>query len=159
MSDIQPRKTKVKQRIFAVLLTIGAGILLYRALRLPFFEGGLQRSAWWVVALAFAEGAIDLACMICSIRWLITADRLHARLPMRFGTAATLLHAVRVLFFVLGRTGPLYNFDIRPEFRAAASFDWFWVYFAAVLAALGVAAVIISWRLIVRYRKKEQTPS
>jgi hypothetical protein len=55
---------------------------------------------------------------------------------------------LRVLVFVLGRTGPWLDFDVRPAYRAThdARWSWFGVIFAATLAATGIFAVIaIAW--------------
>jgi hypothetical protein len=52
-----------------------------------------------------------------------------------------------VSIYVFGRTGPWLNFDIKAEYRAEIASNWFWIYFAAVLSVLGVAGVIIIWRL------------
>ena len=141
-------------RLYAALLIFGAGVLLFRTVRMAFVEGGLEQSTWWVLVLLFIEMAFDIGCMAASIRWLITAEAKHSRPALRLGTAATLMHAVRVLVYVLGRTGPWTNFDIRPEFRSTVAYDRFWVWFAAILAVLGVIAVIILWRILVRIRKR-----
>lgn len=85
---------------------------------------------------------------------MISNRREHARLPLRLIAAAVILHAIRVLVYVLGRTGPWVNFDVKPEYHEVYTFEWFWVYFAAILAFLGVAGVIIVWRII-RYRRKQ----
>jgi hypothetical protein len=48
------------------------------------------------------------------------------------GAAAAILHAIRVLIYMLGRTGPWVNFDEKPGHRDSYTFEWFWVYFAAI---------------------------
>jgi hypothetical protein len=60
-----------------------------------------------------------------------------------------MLHALRVLIFVLGRTGPWVDFDVRPEQRSSHAARWTWdqVYFAATLSVLGVVGVLVIWRL------------
>ena len=119
-----------------------------------FVEQALEILLPWVVALLIAEFSIDLGCFLSSIPWLLHAENKYARLPLRFGAAAAILHAFRVLIYVLGRTGPWFNFDVKPEHRAAYEIEWFWVYFAAILAVLGVIGVIVIWQLIKHKRKQ-----
>ena len=119
-------------------------------------KGSLGILVPWVGFLLILELSIDLTCLAACIRWFITADKKNDTLALRLGTAAALLHAVRVLIFVLGRTGPWYNLDVRPEYQAQHSETWtmFGLYLAAILAVLGVTGVIIIWRLRIRARKK-----
>ena len=139
--------TVSKQRIYAFLLILGASILLFRTLRLMFFEQGLEILVLWVIILTILESIIDFSCIIGSLRWLISDDALKATFALRLGAAAAILHAIRVLIYVLGRTGPWVNFDVKPIYRSSYSFDWFWVWFAAILSVLGVIGVIVIWRL------------
>jgi len=139
--------TVSKQRIYAFLLILGASILLFRTLRLLFFEQGLEILVLWVIILTILESIIDSCCIIGSLRWLISNDALKATFPLRLGAVAAILHAIRVLIYVLGRTGPWVNFDVKPIYRSSYSFDWFWVWFAAILSVLGVIGVIVIWRL------------
>jgi len=125
----------------------GALILLFRTFRMAFFEGALEVSAFFVLALLFIEMGSDLLCIVFSLPWLVSGDRRKAGLPLRFGAFSTILHSLRVLVFVLGRTGPLVNFDINPEYRSAFQTEIFWVWFAAILSVLGVAGVAIIWVL------------
>jgi hypothetical protein len=69
--------------------------------------------------------------------------------------AATILRAVRVLIYALGRTAPLLNFDVRPERRVVIGDQggWFWVIFASVLSILGLIGVLVVWLLRRRRRK------
>lgn len=62
--------------------------------------------------------------------------------------AATFLHAGRVLVFVLGRTGPWVDFDVRPEKRADHRERWTWgqVVFAGVMSVFGVVGALAIWR-------------
>ena len=112
-----------------------------------FVEQGLEILVLWVISLTILESIIDFSCIIGSLRWLISNDALKATMPLRLGAAAAILHAIRVLIYVLGRTGPWVNFDVKPIYRSSYSFEWFWVWFAAVLAVLGVIGVIVIWRL------------
>lgn len=141
------RRMVTKQRIYAFLLILGASILLFRTLRLLFLEQGLEILVLWVIILTVLESIIDSCCIIGSLRWLISNDALKATFPLRLGAAAAILHAIRVLIYVLGRTGPWVNFDVKPIYRSSYSFDWFWVWFAAILSVLGVIGVIVIWKL------------
>ena len=136
----------------------GASVLLYRTLSMVFAEQAFEILVWWVIALLIAEFLIDLACLLSTIPWLIRGDSFFARWPLRLGATAAILHAIRVLIYVLGRTGPWINFDVKPDQREAYSFDWFWVYFAAILSILGVAGVIVIWRII-RHRGRTANKS
>lgn len=133
---------------------LGAGILLYRTLSMMLVEHAFEILVSWVIALLIAEFLIDLGCFLSSLRWLVSNERAKARLALRLGAAAAILHAIRVLIFVLGRTGPWVNFDVKPGYRESYSFDWFWVYFAAILSIMGIAGVIVIWQLIRHRRKK-----
>ena len=70
---------------------------------------------------------------------------MHLRL--RAGAVATLLHVFRVLIFVIGRTVPWIDFDVRPEQRATHSERWTWaqVVFAAAISTFGVVDVLVVW--------------
>jgi len=140
-------KTIAKQRIYAGLLIIGAGILLFRTLRMIFVENAFEILVLWVFLLLIIELLVDISCILSSLRWLISGDPIKASLPLRFGAAATILHAVRVLIYVLGRTGPWVNFDVRPEYLSSYTFNWFWVWFAGILSVLGIIGVIVIWML------------
>lgn len=143
-----------KQRIYALLLMLGASILLFRTIRMMTVEQAFDILVPWVIALLIAEFLIDLGCFLSSARWMISGRREHARLPLRLIAAAVILHAIRVLVYVLGRTGPWVNFDVKPEYHEEYTFEWFWVYFAAILSVLGVTGVVIVWQII-RYRRKQ----
>ena len=143
-----------RQRIYASLLALGAGFLLYRTITL-ISQGALDIFVIWVSLLLIAELLLDLSCLLSSLRWWIHNDRDQARIALRLGAAVTILHALRVLVFVIGRMGPWINFDVRPEHIAshAETWSWFGVYFAAIMAVLGVIGVIIIWLLIRRAKK------
>lgn len=142
-----------RQRIFASLLALGAGILLFRTLRMMLVEGAFELLVPWVFALLIAEFLLDLSWGICSIRWFIHNRREKAVCALRLATAAIFLHALRVGIFVLGRTGPWINFDVKPEHHPTYTFEWFWVYFASILSVLSVTGVIII-RGIIRRNKR-----
>ena len=109
----------------------------------------------WVSVLLVAEMLIDLTCLLACIRWWIANDASKDSLPLRLGAAAAILHALRVMVFVLGRTGPWINFDVRPEHQALHDTRWTWgeVYFAATMSVLGVVGVLVIWWLRQRRRK------
>lgn len=146
-----------KQRVYALLLMLGASILLFKTLRMMTVEQAFDILVPWVIAMLISESLIDLGCFLASLRWFISNNRLHARLALRLGAAAAILHAIRVLIYVLGRTGPWVNFDVKPEHHAAYTFEWFWVYFAAALAVLGVVGVIVIWQIIRHKRNRSET--
>lgn len=136
-----------RQRMYAALLALGACVLLFRSVTMLAAEGAVGVLMPWVFGLLVAELSVDVATLLGSVRWWLSGTEGHARLPLRTGAAAAILHAVRVLIFVLGRTGPWINFDVRPEQRAlhAERWSWGWVYFAAILSVLGVLCVVIIW--------------
>lgn len=152
--------TLSRQRLYASLLALGAGFLLYRTITL-LVQGALNIFVLWVFTLLIAEMLLDLSCLLGSIRWWIKNDRSKARLPLRLGTAVVFLHAIRVLIFVMGRLEPWINFDIRPEQIAMHDERWTWtgVYFAAIMSVLGIIGVIIIWTLIRRTRKRQKQGS
>ena len=143
-----------RQRTYAFLVTTGAGILFYRTVAMV-AEGYLGILTWWAGALLLAEMIIDLACIVTAIVWFRSGDPSRDRLPLRLGTVAALLHAVRVGVYVLGRTAPALNFDVRSsQVHHYGDTSWFWVWFAALLALLGVAGVVVIWRIRIRNRKR-----
>jgi hypothetical protein len=144
-----------KQRVYALLLILGSAILLFRTLAMV-AGGYLTYQVWWAAALIIAEMIIDAGCMLSAAWWFRINERSRDKLPLRLGTAAALMHAIRVLVYVLGRTGPWINFDYKPEYHYMfEETEWFWVWFAAILAILGVAGVVIIWRIRIRNRKHQ----
>jgi len=130
------------------LLLVGAGILLYRTVAL--LAGGARKVLqWWVVALTIFEMLLDTVTLVAAARWWRSGRARNASLPLRFGAAATLLHAARVGVFVIGRTGPWVDVDVRPECRAGHRERWTWsqVVFAGAMSVLGVSGVLIMWRV------------
>jgi len=142
-----------KQRFYASLLILGACILLFRTIMM-ISQGALDVLVLWVSALLIAELLLDAACLLSSIRWWIANDKNYDRIPLRLGAAAAILHAVRALIFVLGRIGPWIDFDVRPVHRALHYTRWSSVglYFAAIMAVLGVIGVLIIWT----FRRREK---
>ena len=138
-----PARTGISDRVQAVLTGGGISILLARAAIIA--VGSRRILKRWVIGLAAVELVLDAATLGTAIRWWMTNLRRHRRLPLQLAAAATLLHAVRVLVFVLGRMRPFKDFDVRPEHRAEHDRNWTWgqVSFAAVMAILGVAGVFV----------------
>ena len=143
-----------RQRIYASLLALGAGILLYRTITM-IVQGSLSVLVLWVSILLIAELLLDLSCLMGSIRWWLKNDKSKSQLPLRLGAAAAILHALRVLVFVMGRIGPWIDFDVRPDQRALHEARWTWtgVYFAAIMSILGLIGVMVIWMLIRRARR------
>lgn len=131
------------QRVYSFFLALGACILLFRTLRLIFFEGGFEQLVLFCILLTFVEMIFDVLCLVFSVRWFISSDSKFSSLPLRFGAIATIIHFVRVLIFVLGRTTVLQNFDVKEEYRSAYTMDSFWVVFAMTLSVLGIIGVIV----------------
>ena len=145
----------MKQRLYAALVALGASILLYRTIMM-LFQGAVGVLVFWVSVLLIAEFLLDLGCLITSVIWLVKNDKSKARIPLRLVSIAILLHAVRVLIFVLGRVGPWIDFDLRPEQRELHYTRWTMneVYVAAILTAMGIIGVLIIW-FILRHKKKQ----
>lgn len=144
-----------KQRLYAFLLALGAGILLFRTIMM-LSGGALTVLVLWVSVLLIIELFLDFSCLLSSIRWWIKNDKHTAHIPLQLGAASAILHAVRVLVFVLGRVGPWIDFDVKPEHRNLHFTRWTWagVYFAAIMSVLGVIGVVIIWLL----RRKAKNP-
>ena len=122
-------------------------------------EGSLAILALWVSVLLIAELLSDAGCLLSSVRWWITNDESKAHIALKIGASAAILHAIRVLIFVLGRIGPWIDFDVRPEHRALHYTRWSrsGLYFAAIMSILGVVGVLIIWRLRRQTQKKSVT--
>ena len=136
-----------KQRMYGLLLAMGASLLLWRTFQLMFVEQGLEILVLWVITLTILESIIDFSCIITSLKWLISNDAQKATIPLKLGAIAAILHAIRVLIYVLGRTGPWVNFDVKPIYHSTYSVEWFWVWFAAALSILGIIGVIVIWQV------------
>lgn len=144
-SPERPYRPSGDPRRFGTLLLLGASVLLYRTVALLHGGRGILQS--WVLALTLAEMAIDLATIAGAARWCVTRSGSDASLPLRTGAAATVLHALRVSIFVLGRTGPWVDFDVRPERRATHRDRWTWaqVVFAGTMSVFGLVALAAIW--------------
>ena len=142
------------QKLYSSLLILGASIILFRTIRLLTVENGWNLLANWVIGLTFFEMAVDTLCIIFSFHWLLKDSKSSKSISLRFGATAAIFHAFRVLIYVLGRTGPWINFDVKPQFRSSHEVNMFWVYFAAILSILGILGVIIIWIMIKRSSRK-----
>lgn len=143
MAD-EPRPDRTRR--YAGLLALGATILLYRTVTMV-VEGALAILTAWVGALTVLELVIDLVTLVAALRWASSRAAAHGAVALRWGAAATILHALRVLIFALGRAPAWLNFDVRPAHRAAHAARWTWgqVYFASTLSVLGVIGVLVIW--------------
>lgn len=149
IDDAAPEpKASTRRRLYAGLLILGAAILLYRTIAM-FAAGALTWMVAWVATLLVLEFLVDAGTIVAAIRWVRAPTAQHTRLPLRLGAAATILHAARVLVFVLSRTGPWGNFDVRAGYRElqAAAVPAWGIPFAGIMAALGLIGVAIIWRL------------
>jgi hypothetical protein len=152
------KRTASRQRLYAALLGLGACVLLFRTI-LMIAQGYLGILVPWVAILLLVELALDLGCLVGSLRWCVAGNQERAGLPLRLGAAATVLHALRVLVYALGRTALLRDFDVRPERRTGIGDQggWFWVYFASVLSILGLVGVLVIWLLRRQAQKKARS--
>ena len=133
-----------RQRTYATLVGLGIWILLFRTI-VMLTDGSLGTSMPWVSVLLVLEFAANVGTFMTAVWWWIGASEARARLPLRFTASAVVLHAVRVAIYVLGRTGPWHNFDVRPEARASQVADWHWVIFAGTMASLSLVATAMIW--------------
>ncbi len=143
-----------RQRMYAGLLMLAGGFLLIRTLRMVLVEQPFEILAEWVYALLILEFMLDLGCLLAGSRWFILSKWQYASTALKMGVWSVMVHAMRVLIYVLGRTGPWKNFDIQADYHAGYSFDWFWVYFSAGFAILSLTGVYVVWRLWRRVKGK-----
>jgi hypothetical protein len=133
-----------KQRIYASLMALMAGILLYRTI-LMISQGALHTLVPWVAFLLVVELLVDLSCLVGAIFWWIKNDKKYDRVPLKLISTAMILHFVRMAIFVAGRSGPWIDFDLRPGNRAINDVHWTlpWVYIASVFSVLGLIGAIV----------------
>ena len=136
-----------RQRIYASLLILGAAILLFRTVTMV-AEGAFNTLEVWVNILLIIEMLVDLGFVLAAIPWWISNHPKNNLLPFKIGVAVVVVHAIRVLVFVLGRTGPWFDFDVKPEHRALHASRWTWseVYFASTMVIVSVIVLIIFWQ-------------
>ena len=122
-------------------------------------EGSMGILTLWASVLLIAELLVDAGCLLVSVRWWVGNNESKARVALRVGALVAILHATRVLIFILGRVGPWIDFDIRPEHRALHGTRWSWggLYFAAIMSVLGIVGVLIIWRLRRRSNKNDRS--
>jgi hypothetical protein len=135
-----------RQRAYATLVGLGICVLLSKTI-VMLTDGSLTTLMTWTSALLAVESLLDAGTLLGAVWWWTGGTGTRAWLPLRLAAAAVIVHAVRVLVYVLGRTGPWHNFDVRPAHRAAQTPEWHWLVFAAVLSVLGVVGVVIVWVL------------
>lgn len=146
-----------RQAVFAILLVLGAVVLLGRTVAM-LSGGALGVLVPWAGALLLAEFVLDVAWLVFAVRWLSTRGTGVVGPTLRVAAAAILIHALRVLVFVVGRVGPWIDFDVRPLERAAHPERWTWgeVYFAGTMALLSVIGVGLVWRYRMRTTRMER---
>ncbi len=143
---------KSKQRFYATLFFFGASILLMRTVVL-LSHGALEMFVAWVGGLLLAELILDVGWIFGASHWWISYSKNNALFTLRLAAAAIILHAIRVLIFVMGRLGPWIDFDRKPEYRPWQYSEWEWLYFAGIMSVLGIIGVIVVWRM--RHRQKK----
>ena len=140
-----------RQRTYATLVGLGICILLFRTI-VMMADGSLATFVPWASALLVLESLLNTGTLLGSIWWWIAGAETRGSLPLRFAAAAVIVHAVRVLIYVLGDVGPWPHFDVRPAYRATQVVDPTWVIFASTMAALSLVALLIIWRVRRRMR-------
>ncbi|BEP28161.1 hypothetical protein HLPR_04920 [Helicovermis profundi] len=73
-----------------------------------------------------------------SFRWLKNCNEINKAFSLRIGELATIFHFFRVLIYILGRIGPLKEFDKNPKYRQSGDVNLFWVNFAGTLSVTGL---------------------
>ena len=143
-----------RQRMLASLLILGSAFLLFRTI-VMMSQGYLEIFVFWVALLLILEFLIDTGCLLSCAWWLVSEDRKASKLALRITAAVIIVHAVRVLIYVMGRAGPWINFDVRPEYRLLQHTRWSWerVYFAGILSALSLIILLLIWI----YKRKRKT--
>jgi len=134
-----------RQRTYATLVGLGIWILLFKTI-VMLTDGSLSVQMIWVSALLVLEFLVDAGVFLSAAWWWLGGTALRARLPLRLTATAIIAHAVRVLIYVLGRTGPWHNFDLRPAYRAGQEAEWLRVVFAAAMSAISLVALVVIWR-------------
>lgn len=143
-----------RTRMAAAGVVAGSGFLLARTIILM-TGGALRTYAGWAAALLGVEFVVDAATVVASGVWFVTRQVHHRTLALRGVAVMILVHALRVLVFVLGRTGPWVNFDVRAQHRAEYATTWRWsdVWLAGTGAALSLVVLAVVWR------RRHRTPT
>jgi hypothetical protein len=137
--------TRSRHRIYATLVGFGIWVLLYKTIIMT-VDGGLVTFVPIVAALLALEFGLNVGVFLSAVRWWISTTERSSRLALRLTAASVVVHALRVLIYVLGQTGPWHGFDVRPEYRAAHESGWFWVVFSAAMSAISLVVLVIVWR-------------
>ena len=90
-----------RQRTYATLIGLGICILLFRTI-VMMADGSLATFVPWASALLVLESLLNTGTLLGSIWWWIAGAETRGSLPLRFAAAAVIVHAVRVLIYVLG---------------------------------------------------------
>ena len=133
-----------RQRTCATIIGLGIWVLLLRTILMT-AQGYLVTFVPWVAALLALELLLNVSIFVSAAWWWMGANASRARLPLHLTTATIIIHAIRVLVFVLGRTGPWHDFDVRAIHRTSSDPEWHWVIFAAILAILSPIALASVW--------------
>jgi hypothetical protein len=147
-----------RQRTYATLVGLGIWILLGKTIVMT-AGGSLATFVPVVAALLALEFLLDVGVFLTAIRWWIGGTVARARLPLRLTAAAVVVHAIRVAIYVLGRTGPWHDFDLRPAFRTGPTAEWPWVIFAGAASAVSLVALFVVWRAIRRRAPAHADPT
>ena len=142
-----------RQRTCATFFGVGIWVLLIRTI-LMIARGSLATFVPWVAALLGLEFLLNVGVFLSAAWWWIGAVQGRETLTLRLTAAAIIVHAVRVAIYVLGRTGPWHDFDVRPIHRTGSAAEWHWVILAAILATLSLLILVIAWR---RRRARRRT--
>lgn len=144
-------------RLTAAGVVGGGGFLLGRTIAL-IAGGSLTTMVGWAAGLLLVELSIDAAAAAAGVRWLLSGKAEHGATASRVVGVMIAVHAVRVAVYVLGRTGPWVDFDVRPEHRTdpAETRSPAGVWVAGTGAAVSVIALLVVWRC--RTRRRNSCP-
>ena len=136
-----------RRRLYAVALFAGGSVLMFRAVTL-FSQDAPARWVPWVGFTLYVETGVIVIALVTIVVWFVDPNDRRTTAAFWATAMLVLVHAFRVAIFALGRTGPWFDFDVRPEFRANHSELWTWgeVYFASAAALLSLAITFVVWR-------------
>ena len=142
-----------RYRRWAWILAFGAAFMFGRTAQMV-WQGSLLVFVPWVGGLLLLELTMNAVTLLATLRWALGPDPRRRRFALRAVAGTVLVHATRVLVFVLGRTGPWVDFDIRPERQSehAAEVSWVSVWFAAGMAITSLVVLVSVW-VIARRRR------
>ena len=143
-----------KQRLYASLLITATSILVVRTWHMVMEEQNFAILVGWVYGLFILEFMLTMGCLLASSRWFVLSKWQYASTAMKLGVWAVMLHAVRVLILVLGRSEFGQNFDVLPAYRSTFSIDQVWIYFSVGFTVVALTGVYIVWRLWRRVKGK-----